>query len=72
MFVRAELDVAHGYFNSELHGAYDCGPHGARARGGQDGAETAFHLQSGGCSERRLRWVQRRYAERMSPQTSSA
>ena len=55
LFVRPERDAAHGYFNAELHAAWDCGAD-ATGRGGGHGG-TAFHLQSGGCSNRRLEHV---------------
>ena len=55
LFVRPERDAAHGYFNAELHSAWDCGAD-ATGRGGAHGG-TAFHLQSGGCSKRRLNVV---------------
>ena len=66
LFTRPERDVAHAFFKFELHGAWDCGAAAAKGsgRGGAEGAPTAFHLQSGGCSDRRIEkviaWVKRR------------
>ena len=59
-FVRPDRDVAHAFFRHEEHGAWDSGAGAVRGgRGLHSGVPTAFHLQSGGCSDRRLRVVSR-------------
>jgi len=70
LFTRPERDVTHAFFKSELHGAWDCGADAkGGGRGGAGGAPTAFHLQSGGCSDRRIekvmRWVKGRMRSRV-------
>ena len=50
-----DLSIGHAFFRREWHAAYDGGVAAARSyRGGVGGRPTAFVLQSGGCSERRL------------------
>jgi hypothetical protein len=49
---RPDLDIVHAFFQQEEHGVWDDGA--GRGRGVVDGHETAFHLQSGGASYKRL------------------
>ena len=59
IFTRASRDVTHLYFKDEEHAAWD----GGGEAGGGRGRQTAFHLQSGGASRKRVRavceWVAR-------------
>jgi hypothetical protein len=65
LFTRPNRDITHAFFRTEEHGAWDAGAGSVMlGRGGIDGRPTAFHLQSGGASCRRLdkviAWVSRR------------
>jgi hypothetical protein len=57
---RPDWDIVHAFFQQEEHGAWDDGA--GVGRGVVDGHETAFHLQSGGASYKRLLAVRKALA----------
>lgn len=65
LFTRPNRNITHAFFRTEEHGAWDSDAASVTlGRGGNDGRPTAFQLQSGGASRRRLdkviAWVSQR------------